>query len=149
MPFIDLGVVRDGASTDLRSDKVAHTERARRSTFAIAGLLFGATYFLGAGRPLTIEGWQLKELVSSRGLKEFDVVARAVPAQKLDLVRALKASGEIVAVTGDGVNDVPALQGADIGIAMGGTRDPHGEKSLDVLFPHHRPRDLGRASAVP
>lgn len=78
---------------------------------------------LGGGAPRLMTGDELEARLATTEpvrLRELDVIARAVPAQKLSLVRRLQAEGEIVAVTGDGVNDVPALQAADIGIAMGG-----------------------------
>ena len=76
----------------------------------------------------------------SLALREVDVIARATPVQKLTLVRALQAAHEIVAVTGDGVNDVPALQAADVGIAMGerGTRSAREVAAVVLLDDNFR-----------
>jgi P-type Ca2+ transporter type 2C len=68
------------------------------------------------------------------GIPDADVYARVTPAEKLRLVEALQAQGEVVAVTGDGINDSPALRKADVGVAMGLSGTEAAREASDLVL---------------
>ena len=111
------GIITDTRSTDLLI-KAVH-ERDARACVLHGNLL----------KSMTQE--QLDELIRSH---EEIVFARTSPQQKLIIVESCQRLGEIVAVTGDGVNDSPALKKADIGIAMGITGSDVSKQASDMIL---------------
>jgi Ca2+-transporting ATPase len=67
-------------------------------------------------------------------VQRIDIFARVSPAHKLQIVQALQAAGNTVAMTGDGINDSPALKAADVGVAMGGSGSRAAREVADVIL---------------
>ncbi len=92
---------------------------------------------LGLRHEAVLEGREIERLDEAqlaRRVAETDVIARASPEHKLRLVGALRLRGHIVAMTGDGVNDAPALKSADIGVAMGKKGTDAAKEAADLVL---------------
>jgi magnesium-transporting ATPase (P-type) len=97
------------------------------------GMQLGIT--TGAAAPLTgVEIDRLDDAALRERVRVTSIFARVAPEHKLRVVQALRQNGEVVAVTGDGVNDAPALKAADIGIAMGRSGTDVAREAADTVL---------------
>ena len=104
---------------------------------ALTASTIAAAIGIGGQKPVVITGRELgaisDEELATR-IQNIDVFARVAPEQKMRLVKALQAQNAVVAMTGDGVNDAPALKQANIGIAMGITGTETAKDAADMVL---------------
>ncbi len=125
-----IGAIREARAGGVRVIMI--TGDHPRTASSIAGQLG-----LGGDTPRVVTGAELDSIPDERlaeTIREVDVYARVDPAHKLRLVRALQREGHVTAMTGDGVNDAPALQQADIGVAMGINGTEVSKEAADMIL---------------
>ena len=102
------------------------------TAYAIARELKIANSMLDVVNASDIENLTDEQLI--KALNNISVIARSTPIVKLRIVKALKSIGEVVAVTGDGINDAPAIKHADVGIAMGISGSEITKEAADIVL---------------
>ena len=124
-----IGAVKRAKAAGIRSIMITGDHPGTAA--AISGELgIGSAHRVVTGAELE----QMHPSELSAAAAEVSVFARVSPAHKLRIVDALKANGAIVAMTGDGVNDAPALKAADIGVAMGITGTDVSKEAADIVL---------------
>ncbi len=146
---VESGMIFDGfvvISDPLRSDVFAAVERCRHAGIDIK-MLTGDNIITAKAIAtqlgildddhIAVEAKDVEDLSDeefSEMIKKIRVIARSTPVIKMRVVKALKAQGNVVAVTGDGINDAPAIKNADVGVAMGITGTEVSKEASDIVL---------------
>jgi len=142
LTFVGLVGMIDPARPEVK-DAVAVARQAGIKTVMVTGdykntaLAIAKELELISGDAVALTGLELDRLTDAEfdvQVEEVDVYARVSPAHKVRIVQALKERGHVVAMTGDGVNDAPALKRANIGVAMGITGTDVSKETADMVL---------------
>jgi len=142
LTFIGLIGMIDPARPEVKG-AIAQARKAGIKTVMVTGdykntaLAIGKELDLVSGKAVAVTGADLDRMSDAEfeaQVEEVDVYARVSPAHKVRIVEALKARGHVVAMTGDGVNDAPALKRANIGVAMGITGTDVSKETADMVL---------------